>query len=147
MTSFSRYLSLIAIGLIFAAGLPQLCCATVSRAGNSTTAKAVCPGGQADGCACCEKNKGCGSWNLQGAQGGDSKSHLPASGLCQQSSVLAYSQSAGNFLSPFALFVNFERAVAFVPAPRPSETSRYLNDPANVVGNPTLLSLNCALIV
>jgi hypothetical protein len=132
-----------AVGLILFAGLPQICCAITSVAGQSTTACAMCHGGECCNCPCCPKNKSCPA----PASGGDSSRHLPVSGVCQSTPLLAASKPVSHLASSDALLPNFDIAIGDVANLVRSQNRCHVVESPTAVEHPTLLRLSCSLLI
>ena len=132
----SRHLAVvIAVGLILAAGLPQICCAITSTNGRSASPCAMCRAGECGGCPCCQKNK---SGSVPASHGRDSS-------LCQQT-PLAVSKPAAHFASLNALLPSFDVALGHVFSPAQSKHCLHIVELPRSVEPPTLLHLSCALL-
>jgi hypothetical protein len=132
----SRHLGVVlAVGLLLAAGMPQICCAITSTNGRSASPCAMCRAGECGGCPCCQKIK----------SGSAPTSHGRDSTLCQQP-PLAVSKPAAHAASLNALLPSFDVAFGHVFASAQSEHCRHIVELPSTVEPPTLLHLNCALL-
>jgi len=131
-----RHLAVVlAVGLILAAGLPQICCAVTSTSGRSASPCAMCRAGECGGCPCCQKNK----------SGSVPTSHGYDSTLCQQA-PLAISKPAAHTASLNAQSPSFDVALGHVFSPTQSEHCLHIVELPSALEPPTLLHLNCALL-
>ena len=132
----SRHLAVaVTIGLLLAAGMPQICCAITSTGGQSASPCAMCRAGECGGCPCCQKNK----------SGSVPTSHGRDSTLCQQA-PLTVSKSAAHAASLNILSPSFDIALGYVSSPTQSEHCRHIVELPDTVEPSTLLHLNCALL-
>ncbi len=129
---------LIAVGLILTAGLPQICCAIVSTAGQPTAVCAMCHAGECGDCPCCRKNKSCPA---PASPTGDSSRHQPVSNLCQLTPLPTVSKATVHMAPLDALLPSFHAAHLVL-----SENFRCVVELPAAVDPPTLVHLSCLLL-